>query len=475
MLAWPPGRQARVRAPVLQLLHQRRGLPVHRGRGPPARRPRMEAAARCTDSIRRAGLWRHRAWAPERGDEPSRVAPRAACDPFLLRPTECWRVSSTLPGRSSGPWRRIRRRVLSTIPWSATSSSGSAGSRCPVRPSRGCDATAIFVIAARGGDHRHPPTLTLGVLMSTVAGNRAETIRRGRRRERGPCCGRRDDGDRCGGVQLRLLREAVRAASGRLEPLLRRVPDPGDDRAALQPDRGDRERDDVGPAAGVGFRPAQAVRMDARPGDGVRDDRHHEQRHPRLPAPDDVPDLSDADVDGVGARPVPGLQDPRPACGTRLDWPDMPGSRCAPTAPATRRRVHPRRAPRSSPATTVSRHEPREAHHCRARRRRRGAACACGSAAAAPSGESRAVLVCEQGRAGRGRGGGGAAARRWAARCSRVVDLGHVAFNFLGTSPVLRPRQGGRDLFSSADGEHYDVGSQAPAANPFAATSAKGA
>jgi hypothetical protein len=53
----------------------------------------------------------------------------------------------------------------------------------------------------------------------------------------------------------------------------------------------------------------------------------------------------------------------------------------------------------------------------------------------------------------------------------RVVDLGHVAFNFPGT-PVFD--RAVADLFSSADGEHYDVGSQAPVVNPFAATSVKG-
>ena len=39
--------------------------------------------------------------------------------------------------------------------------------------------------------------------------------------------------------------------------------------------------------------------------DGARDDRHHEQRHPRPAAADHVPDLPDADVDGIGARAVP--------------------------------------------------------------------------------------------------------------------------------------------------------------------------
>lgn len=46
-------------------------------------------------------------------------------------------------------------------------------------------------------------------------------------------------------------------------------------------------------------------------GNGLGDDRHHQQRHPRLPAANDVPDLPGPDVDGVSARLVPGLQDLR--------------------------------------------------------------------------------------------------------------------------------------------------------------------
>lgn len=50
----------------------------------------------------------------------------------------------------------------------------------------------------------------------------------------------------------------------------------------------------------------------------VRHDDHHQQRHPRLPAENDLPDLPGPDVDGDGARPVPGLRDPRPGGATRL-------------------------------------------------------------------------------------------------------------------------------------------------------------
>ena len=43
---------------------------------------------------------------------------------------------------------------------------------------------------------------------------------------------------------------------------------------------------------------------------------HHQRRHPRRAAADHLPDLPDADVAGGGARPVPGLRDPRRhACG----------------------------------------------------------------------------------------------------------------------------------------------------------------
>ena len=44
-----------------------------------------------------------------------------------------------------------------------------------------------------------------------------------------------------------------------------------------------------------------------------------EQRHPRLPAAHDLPRLPDADVAGVGARAVRGLQDLRPAGQARPD------------------------------------------------------------------------------------------------------------------------------------------------------------
>ena len=75
---------------------------------------------------------------------------------------------------------------------------------------------------------------------------------------------------------------------------------------------------DLQPAAGVGVRQAQALRLDARAGHDLRDDDHHQHRDPRHAAPNDLPDLPDADVDGVGARCLPGLRDLRPADPTGL-------------------------------------------------------------------------------------------------------------------------------------------------------------
>ena len=43
-----------------------------------------------------------------------------------------------------------------------------------------------------------------------------------------------------------------------------------------------------------------------------------------LPAPDDVPDLPDADVDGVGSWPMPGLPDPWPPGPTWVDREERP-------------------------------------------------------------------------------------------------------------------------------------------------------
>ena len=64
----------------------------------------------------------------------------------------------------------------------------------------------------------------------------------------------------------------------------------------------------------------------------ARDDDHHEQRHPRPPAADDLPRLPDADVAGVGARLVPGLRDPRLARAARVGERGRARSRSARTA-----------------------------------------------------------------------------------------------------------------------------------------------
>ena len=58
----------------------------------------------------------------------------------------------------------------------------------------------------------------------------------------------------------------VPADQDRLDVLLRRLPDPGDGRAPVQPDRAGRPRPGAAPRAAVGVGQAQAVRVDARPG-----------------------------------------------------------------------------------------------------------------------------------------------------------------------------------------------------------------
>ena len=100
--------------------------------------------------------------------------------------------------------------------------------------------------------------------------------------------------------------------------LLRRVPRPPDGRPPVQPDRRRRPRADARAAARVGLRQAQAVRVDAGPGDVGVDGRADQRRRPRHGAADDLPHLPLADVDGVRARAVPGLQDLRAARATRL-------------------------------------------------------------------------------------------------------------------------------------------------------------
>ena len=56
-------------------------------------------------------------------------------------------------------------------------------------------------------------------------------------------------------------------------------------------------------------------------------------------------------------------------------------------------------------------------------------------------------------------------------RLQRVVDLGRVAFNFRG-SPLWDHAEG--DVFSSADGAHYAVGTTAPLLNPLQPSTPKG-
>jgi hypothetical protein len=75
----------------------------------------------------------------------------------------------------------------------------------------------------------------------------------------------------------------------------------------------------------VGLGETKALRAVARAGDIARDDRHHQQRHPRLPAANHLPHLSDAHVDGVRARAVHRLRDPRPA---RAAWLDRQAPGC---------------------------------------------------------------------------------------------------------------------------------------------------
>ena len=77
--------------------------------------------------------------------------------------------------------------------------------------------------------------------------------------------------------------------------------------------------DDAQPASAVGLGQAEALRLEARPGDGVLDGHHHERSGwRRVAARDAVRDLHGADTDGVGARRVPRLQAARPDDATQL-------------------------------------------------------------------------------------------------------------------------------------------------------------
>ena len=137
----PPGRQARVHAAQLQLLHQRGRLRLHRRRRPPARRRGLEAAAALPLRSR------HRPVAPPRrraraAAEPARLrrgARRRAGAPAPPRPRACSPASSRRRGGSSRAVAGARRRrARCTTRRSARSSSGSAGSRSRARGSRSC-------------------------------------------------------------------------------------------------------------------------------------------------------------------------------------------------------------------------------------------------------------------------------------------------------------------------------------------------
>ena len=165
------------------------------------------------------------------------------------------------------------------------------------------------------------------------------------RRARGPGRGRPHDGDRCRRVRVRLLRAAVPAAPDRHRPLRRRVPHPGDAGAPVQPGRHRRAGADGRPAAGVGLRQAEAVRVDARAGDVPLDDGRHQQRRARRAARDGLPRVPDADVAGVRARPVRRVRDRPPADAPRVDarrpgLRDLRGRRCDCPGGADMRRSH---------------------------------------------------------------------------------------------------------------------------------------
>ena len=162
----------------------------------------------------------------------------------------------------------------------------------------------------------------------------------------------------------------VRAAPDRLDAVLRRVPDP-DRRSGSATARSaslahlmTRRR----PPDWVSAKPKRFA-WSLGLGLSFVDDDHHEQRDPRLAAALDLPRLPDADVDGVGARPVPRLQAPRPAACAAAGRRRTPRSRSAPAAPA--------RSPR----------QPRRSSTPRSRRRteRRYAAASCSSTASTSS------------------------------------------------------------------------------------------
>ena len=166
-----------------------------------------------------------------------------------------------------------------------------------------------------------------------------------------------------------------------------------------------------------------------------------------------VPDLPDADVDGIGARAVPRLQDLRPADRGAGGSAPTPRSRCAPTAAA---RANPNRC-RHSAATRGRRHRVRRAQRRAGarrvarvrRRRRRPRRRRVGSAAAVLVGRARSSRA-----SGRCRRSGVARTARPAGQASSI--LAPTAFNFerVARPAARRATRGGHchDAVSVASG-----------------------
>ena len=91
------------------------------------------------------------------------------------------------------------------------------------------------------------------------------------------------------------------------DTLLRRIPGSPDRGDLAKPGRSGGRVAHATPTARLGLGQAQALRLDARPGDVRLHDRHNQLRHPGLAAEIDLPDLSGAHVARVRARTVPGL------------------------------------------------------------------------------------------------------------------------------------------------------------------------
>ena len=146
--------------------------------------------------------------APEERQPPRRADTERPRD-SRPRPTACCRSARGGTADHRRRRRGARPPARSTIPCSATSSSGSAGSRCPARVSRSCGRPDA-AITRTGGSHG---TSLRSDRSSAWPSRRQAAPRRRRRRERGARGRRPDDGHRRGGVQLRLLRPSSTSRS----------------------------------------------------------------------------------------------------------------------------------------------------------------------------------------------------------------------------------------------------------------------